>query len=96
MNPPVKAFHRDVLASKTTHGLLQPFDQTKFQPLILISFSRFFMNNSIFLIEGKSKKSDISLIDVKGEQRPKKRAQNKNKNVSSYLLNIFQTIVTAF
>ena len=25
MNPPVKAFHRDVLASKTTHGLLQPF-----------------------------------------------------------------------
>ena len=25
MNPPVKAFHRDVLASKMTHGLLQPF-----------------------------------------------------------------------
>ena len=25
MNPPVKAFHRDVLASETTHGLLQPF-----------------------------------------------------------------------
>ena len=29
MNPPVKAFHRDVLASKTTHSLLQPFGRLR-------------------------------------------------------------------